>query len=473
MPPPPNLTPENLNIRDNIHRQLSKYKSVSNKTFYRAEDICSGNNVASFKMTDSIWMFDENSQDFLKGNITGSVNGLFSVRSSNKKYTFSGLIPSILFKRDKGAQDKPYISDFAISSSYPTSLNQLRKNPIGPTPSFNLSAADDADASNVVADADTDCKEAIPIPHEDEGDQEQDQHYLDEDFLAELGIDIVSSGSYDDDVVLDYSMDEEEKERLLNLAHPWEVIASVAENLTICTSPSGKIEIWQRDAYTLLHNHWLNDQIINFFSECANYSLDESDNCPSAYICSTFFFLKLGTVDLHGAIGPYRYSPVRRFFRQDGVRPWKLETICIPVHVHNNHWISAIIDVKNSRVIVIDSLTGSLDDQTISKIGEYLIHWMKDELTENKKGIIDTGTVFYIEDPFAREETIAYINSRLEYLSEGKWRVDYANYWCQVNTSDCGLHTIVAMFIHFTGATRSKFHTDDAKCIHSCTRASL
>jgi hypothetical protein len=68
----------------------------------------------------------------------------------------------------------------------------------------------DADASNVVADADTDCKEAIPIPHE--GDQEQDQHYLDEDFLAELGIDIVSSGSYDDDVVLDYSMDEEEKE---------------------------------------------------------------------------------------------------------------------------------------------------------------------------------------------------------------------------------------------------------------------
>lgn len=89
---------------------------------------------------------------------------------------------------------------------------------------------------------------------------------------------------------------------------------------------------------------------------------------------------------------------------------------------------------------------------------------MKDELTENKKGIIDTGTVFYIEDPFAREETIAYINSRLGYLSEGKWRVDYANYWCQDNTSDCGLHTIVAMFIHFTGATRSKFHTDDAKC---------
>jgi hypothetical protein len=141
-PPPPNLTPENLNIHDNIHRQLSKYKSVSYKTFYRAEDICSGNNVASFKMTDSIWMFDENSQDFLKGNITGCVNGLFSVRSSNKKYTFSGLIPSILFKRDKGAQDKPNISDFAISSSYPTSLNQLRKNPIGPTPSFNLSAAD-------------------------------------------------------------------------------------------------------------------------------------------------------------------------------------------------------------------------------------------------------------------------------------------------------------------------------------------
>jgi hypothetical protein len=75
--PPPNLTPAYLTLRDNIHAQLSRYKTVSNKPFYRSEDIDSKNEITTFKTTDPIWMFHEPSQDFIKGNITGCLNGFF------------------------------------------------------------------------------------------------------------------------------------------------------------------------------------------------------------------------------------------------------------------------------------------------------------------------------------------------------------------------------------------------------------
>lgn len=98
---PDNFTPENIRVRQNLHHQLQSYKSIKDGLFFKEADIVSGNNTFSLSTGDSVWMFIEKSQSFLKGNIMGfnQSNNTFSVRSSNKKNTINNIPPNIIFQR--------------------------------------------------------------------------------------------------------------------------------------------------------------------------------------------------------------------------------------------------------------------------------------------------------------------------------------------------------------------------------------
>jgi hypothetical protein len=98
---PDNFTPENIRVRQNLHHQLQSYKSIKDGLFFKEADIVSGNNTFSLSTGDSVWVFIEKSQSFLKGNIMGfnQSNNTFSVRSSNKKNTINNIPPNIIFQR--------------------------------------------------------------------------------------------------------------------------------------------------------------------------------------------------------------------------------------------------------------------------------------------------------------------------------------------------------------------------------------
>jgi hypothetical protein len=116
--PPPNLTPENLRLRQNLHNHLTRANVLSHANFYTRSDIDSGNTVISFRTGEPVWYFNDENQHFVKGNITGCVNGCFSFRSSNKNIVITGVHPRVLFPRLANSQDvPPVISHFAIPAS--------------------------------------------------------------------------------------------------------------------------------------------------------------------------------------------------------------------------------------------------------------------------------------------------------------------------------------------------------------------
>jgi hypothetical protein len=104
---------------------------------------------------------------------------------------------------------------------------------------------------------------------------------------------------------------------------------------------------------------------------------------------------------------------------------------------------------------------GDPDEKLVRKIGDYLTRWYKDELKTNKSWIVDQGHIFYIEDPFEREQTMEALNSFIE--SPPDWKIKLARYWTQDNDNDCGLYTLLAIIIHFVGIGRETLPDDNEK----------
>jgi Ulp1 family protease len=315
--PPPNLTPANLTLRDNIHAQLSRYKTVSNKPFYRSEDIDSKNEITTFKTTDPIWMFHEPSQDFIKGNITGCLNGLFSVRSSNKKMAFTSIKPTNLFKRNKSGNSKPNIAEHAASVLYPMADEHLLSNNSFDVEVKHDHTSDALQTNNASVETLIDqhsMSSQSSLTHSFDKLNEQPDDYmqsemthLDEEFLEEMGLDQISDFAESDDEYEeqpDHHLTQDLKHDDLN---PWQTILTIPERKVIYSTASSSVEIFRKDAELLLPGRWLNDQILNFFIENGNnYRLDEDEkyeSCRSAYMCNTWFFCKLANVSRRGELG--------------------------------------------------------------------------------------------------------------------------------------------------------------------------
>lgn len=296
MCPPSNLTPANLQVRDNVHIQLSKYGCVSTTTFYRSDDIQSNNDSSAFKTTDPVWLFHEPHQEFIKWYITGCVNGLFSFRLSNKKTVLTGIAPNILFKRSHSYHTKPIASMYAKSMINSSSSSN---DPISHNDPIHSNYSLDSDNTVSSNDSKMDVDPDIQIPNQSPSNSAEDTSInppdyvlLDEEFLDELGLeqDCDDQDDVEDENELqDVFEDAEDQQQRLRL-HLWEVISSINDNIPVCTTLSMLVEITKKDAETLLHGRWLNDQIMIFFIEIANgfrnYEDAKYDACRNAFLGS-------------------------------------------------------------------------------------------------------------------------------------------------------------------------------------------
>jgi hypothetical protein len=413
--PPPNLTPENLRVRLNIHNQLSRFNKLSEEIFYLSKDIDSRNTSSSFSTGAHVWVLMENQQDFIKANITGCVNGLFSIRSADKKYAATGTPPSLVFPRVKNSIDKPIIEHFVLSAQASIPSNDVMTDNANFSHSTSTSRLTDASHED---EARAPITNAWPL-NDDHGDSSEDEvFFLDEEFLDEMGIAVdgedderpdSDSDADDPSTAIDIEVDDESQHDQsveVELQQEWRKFSEVKPLSILCTSHRGDIELTKRDASKLLDRHWLNDQIMNFFTQsCNQHNIEqeltsaEDVNQQQSYICNTWLFSKFSSMSSHGELGNYSYHGVRRYFRQQPRSPWDLDIISIPVSLQASYWLCCILKVREKELLMklsgktslvraftgILSGTGTLVRTLVrnkyftGRMTDFLVHWYTGE----------------------------------------------------------------------------------------------
>ncbi len=328
--PPYNVTSDNLRTRSNLHHQLSKFDKISYDEFFAASDIDSKNSRSSFRTGDHVWIFDEGNQSFVKANITGCVDGLFSTRSANKKICLTGVSPKIIFPRTKNSNDKPIISHYVVPAIVNFIANQC------------ISDYSSTSSSNTL--------HSNPSSVPDDGDDSIDDEvtFLDEEFLFELGadneinVDINGDSESGEESTSSMETDEEktishDDDYMDQTEHPWKLFSTFKDNQLICSSPNDGIDIYRKDAVTLVKGRWLNDEVLNYFSTSANrfHRTTQSDEEAATgrsykfFICSTWLFSVISTISMPGEIGRYNYKAAWRYFRTQNQSIWTLDRVCI------------------------------------------------------------------------------------------------------------------------------------------------
>ncbi|KAL0078941.1 hypothetical protein J3Q64DRAFT_1809071 [Phycomyces blakesleeanus] len=127
------------------------------------------------------------------------------------------------------------------------------------------------------------------------------------------------------------------------------------------------------DIYKLEPQVWLNDEIINFYMEMLS---DRSKANPKEYLdihCfNTFFF---STLSESG------YQKVRRWTKRIDI--FSKDLVFAPIN-QSLHWTLGVIDIKNKKVYVYDSLGGA--HQRGLKL---LLDYVEQEHLDKKKDTLD------------------------------------------------------------------------------------
>ena len=134
---------------------------------------------------------------------------------------------------------------------------------------------------------------------------------------------------------------------------------------------------------TLKPKSWLNDDIINWFMEwwsdiigggnMSRKSFSRSnnivDNQPVSFFFRTNFYQKLTETT-------YQYSEVQNYTQTIhkklyGVKR-SIDRLIFPINIHKNHWVLAVIDLKNEKIIVYNSLKSTGDDDIVPILQKWL-----------------------------------------------------------------------------------------------------
>jgi len=140
------------------------------------------------------------------------------------------------------------------------------------------------------------------------------------------------------------------------------------------------LNIARRDIQTLLHDNWLNDEVINFYMNMLVDRGEKKQGYPKVYAMNTFFITRL-LQSGHGG--------VKRWTRKVDI--FSMDIIPIPVHVRGIHWCMAIIHLKNRSIKYYDSM-GAPNIPVLKALEQYL----KDESLDKRKQPFDTSD-FQIE----------------------------------------------------------------------------
>ncbi len=137
------------------------------------------------------------------------------------------------------------------------------------------------------------------------------------------------------------------------------------------------IEIRRKDVETLRGLNWLNDEVINFYMQLIVERGRATDNWPSVYAFTTFFYPKLMS---HGHAGVRRWTKKVDVFSHD--------LLLVPVHL-GMHWCLATVDLRarpKPAVRYYDSMGG---DNHNCLTG--LLDYLEKEHQDKKKTPFDTS----------------------------------------------------------------------------------
>ncbi|CCH43883.1 Ubiquitin-like-specific protease 1 [Wickerhamomyces ciferrii] len=99
------------------------------------------------------------------------------------------------------------------------------------------------------------------------------------------------------------------------------------------------IDVRVMDFKTLADKHWLNDVVIELFLK--------SLITDKVYAFNSYFFT---TLENKG------YQGVNRWMKRAKVNISNLDKVLVPINVHQTHWVLGVIDLKNKKVLYMDSL---------------------------------------------------------------------------------------------------------------------
>lgn len=168
---------------------------------------------------------------------------------------------------------------------------------------------------------------------------------------------------------------QEEEDQLPVLTSEMKTMLEVAmqpESSDVVLVSKFKLEIQQSDIQTLLHDNWLNDQVINFYMSLLEERGTQS-KFPRVLAMNTFFYPRL---ILNGHQGVKRWTKNVDIFLYD--------IIIVPVHVEC-HWTVCIIDFRKKAIQYFDSL-GLYNVKCLTTLEGYL----KDERMDKRKSYYDT-----------------------------------------------------------------------------------
>lgn len=128
---------------------------------------------------------------------------------------------------------------------------------------------------------------------------------------------------------------------------------------------------------------WCNDEVINFYlqllQERNTRQRERGDLVPNVYIWSSFFFTKLMDEDNHGN-QTYTYANVRRWTKRKQVDLFSYDLVLVPVHVRKIHWALGVVNMKEKKILFLDSLSGPYSHHFAQHIFQYLLDEHQDKL---------------------------------------------------------------------------------------------
>ncbi|KAI8911836.1 hypothetical protein EDD86DRAFT_264628 [Gorgonomyces haynaldii] len=149
------------------------------------------------------------------------------------------------------------------------------------------------------------------------------------------------------------------------------------------------VDICKHDIWTLKPGCWLNDEIINFYGELIRKRyLDQPDKYPKVWVFNTFFYGRL----------QQGYSNVRRWTKKAN-DIFTYDYVIVPVHL-GNHWVCAVMNIKDKRIEYMDSLLGR--NPQCQKL---LLDYLKQECLDKRKQELDTSDwTMYTPKPTPNQE---------------------------------------------------------------------
>ena len=194
-------------------------------------------------------------------------------------------------------------------------------------------------------------------------------------------------------------LDEEEEKQI-------RLLMKKDESNSIIISKYG-INITTKELNELSGSIWLGDEIINFWMNMLN-DLVVSSSCKIV-VCNTWYYTMISD-------GRRDYKHVMNWFKTQNVYVFAVEYLLIPVHTNGNHWMLALVIVKDKQILCFDSLGGDS-----SEVFDNIFHYLHNQYMIN-------------EDPF---KTKAY----------PEWSFHEMVCPQQDNGNDCGVYLCIFAFL--------------------------